>query len=538
MMSRYAALSKHWPWLPEGLGAFVLPVSALLCLLLPTYHDAASSLWKQEEHAYAPLLTALSFCLLFYRLRDIRPAPVAAPAAGMLLLSCGLVLYAVGRSQRVDLLELGALIPVMAGMIATLGGRAALRALRFPLLFLLFALPYPGWVIDSLTSPLKELIAAGAERVLYAAGYPVARSGVVLGLGPYRLLVADACSGLHSLIFLSALGLLYLHLTGNRTALHRSILVLALVPIALLANFFRVLILLLLTYYFGDAVGQSFWHDLTGLALFVSAFAVLIGMDGVLALLIRRPAVRSEKPCATETGLPKPGEKRVRSLAVSLALLAAVAGANMLTPTQPMAARRPVPDLNSGIPARLGDWTMENPALLPLVAPDVQAGVQRIYSQTVNRIYVNGRGERIMLAIAYGADQSDGALQVHRPEYCYKAQGFSLADPADGRIFTAAGELPVRRLVARLGSRIEPITYWMTVGNETALPGMRRKLAQLRYGLRGQIADGMLIRISSLGGDSGRAFRLHESFISELQQALPESLRAILAPSPASALSG
>ena len=534
MTNHCAALPKQWPWLPEGLGAFVWPALALLCLLLPSYHDAASGLWKLEEHAYAPLLTALSFCLLYYRLRTTRLAPDAGvPVAGILLLSSGVALYAVGRSQHIDLLELGACLPLMAGVIAVLGGRQALRALRFPLLFLLFSLPYPGWVIDSLTSPLKEWIAAAAESVLYAAGYPIARSGVVIGLGQYRLMVADACSGLHSLIFLSAMGLLYLHLTGRRTVLHGWLLALALLPIALLANFLRVLILLLLTYHYGDAVGQSFWHDLTGLALFVSAFVVLIGMDGALALLLRRPAPQPETPGAA--GTPQAGESRARSLAVSLALLAAVLGANALTPVNSLATKRQVPDLNASIPEKLGDWTMENQALLQLISPGLQASVERIYSQTVNRIYVNGRGERIMLAVAYGADQSSGELQVHRPEYCYKAQGFSLADAAEGRISTTSGELRGRRLVARLGSRVEPITYWMTVGNETALPGMGRKLAQLRYGLRGQIADGMLIRISSLGGDADKAFRLHEAFVADLEQALPENLGFVLARPPAAA---
>jgi len=532
MMSRCAALQKHWPGLPGVISPVVWSAFALLGLLLPTYHDAASGLWKLEEHAYAPLLTALSFCLLYYRGRSLGWVPDAGvPVAGMALLSSGALLYAVGRSQHIDFFELGACIPLIAGMIALLGGRPALRALRFPLLFMLLALPYPGWVIDSLTGPLKELIAIGAEHALYAAGYPIARSGVVLGIGPYRLMVADACSGLHSLIFLSALGLLYLHLTGRRTALHRSILVVSLVPIALLANFFRVLILLLLTYYFGDAVGQSFWHDLTGLALFVTAFVVLIGMDGALSLLIAKPAERLEeqrKHCATGTWM-QAGRERGRSLAFSLVLLAAAFGASALSPTQSMAAKRSVPDLNSAIPERLGDWTMENQALLPLVSPDLQASVQRIYGQTVSRVYVNGRGERIMLAIAYGADQSGSELQVHRPEYCYKAQGFSLTNSVDGHISTAAGQLPVRRLVARLGSRIESVTYWMTVGNETALPGVSRKLAQLGYGLRGQIADGMLIRISSLGVDSAKAYRLHQAFVADLELALPENLGFVLA---------
>ena len=100
-----------------------------------------------------------------------------------------------------------------------LGGRQVLRQMAFPLFFLIFVLPYPGWVIDSLTQPLKLMISQGAEWLLYLAGYPVARSGVLISLGQYRLMVADACSGLHSLIFLSALGLLYIHFTGPRRSL-------------------------------------------------------------------------------------------------------------------------------------------------------------------------------------------------------------------------------------------------------------------------------------------------------------------------------
>ena len=533
MMNRHAALTRQWSGLERAAGPLLWPFLALLALLLPSYYGAASGLWKLEEHAYAPLLTALSFGLIYYRLRAVRLLPDAGiPWLGLVLLSMGLAAYVVGRSQRVELLELGAVIPIMAGVLAVLGGQAALRAMRFPLLFLLFSLPYPGWVVDYLTSPLKELLSIGAEQVLYAAGYPIARSGVVLGLGPYRLLVADACSGLHSLLFLSALGLLYLHITGNRSALHRSILVLALVPIALLANFLRVLILLLLTYHFGDAVGQSFWHDLTGLVLFVSAFAVLSGLDGVLSLCARGRSAGFKEASASGARAPQAGPNSLRSLVLSLALLGAVVCTAMLTPTQPLAAKRPVPDLSAGIPKRLGDWSMENNALIALVSPELQASVQRIYSQTVNRIYVNGNGERIMLAIAYGGDQLGNELQVHRPEYCYQAQGFALTDLRDGYISTASGDLPVRRLVARQGGRIEPITYWMTVGDEATLPGIQRKFAQLRHGLKGQIADGMLIRISSLGGDAEQAFGLHEAFVADLRNALPQELGFIVARPP------
>ena len=516
---------------PGQPGWLALPALALLALLLPTYHDAAVQLWIGDEHAYAPLLTALSFCLVAYRLREIKLAPEAGVRAQELcLFAFGAALYVVGRSQRIELLELSALIPLVAAVLGLVCGRAAQRRARFGLLFLLFSLPYPGWLVDGLTGPLKVAISAGAESVLYAAGYPVARSGVVLALGQYRLLVADACSGLHSLIFLSALGLLYVHLTGYRPLWHRLALVAALVPIAVLANFLRVLVLLLLTYHFGDAVAQGYWHDLAGLILFVSAFAMLTGLD---AQLLRFGTKQEHGPAAVAQ--PSPAGRapatsgRARSMTVALMLLATAAGAAMLVPTRPYSAQRPVPDLNGQIPQRIGGWIQDEQGGTALVAPDLQSGVERIYSQTVARTYVDSQGRRIMLSIAYGGNQLGNALQAHRPEYCYKAQGFSLLASMDAMLPLRGGVLPVRRLVARQASRNEAITYWMTVGETAALPGIRRKLAQLRYGLSGEIPDGMLIRVSSLDGDAQRAFALQAAFIAEFQDALPRSLGFMVA---------
>lgn len=524
VMGRFASF-----WATYGMYAF--PLLALLLLLLPTYHDVALRLWKSDEQAYAPLLAALSFWLIWHRLCDLRLVPDAGmPVWGLLLLFLGATVYVMGRSQQIELLELGGCIPILAGVISIHGGRAALRRMRFPLLFLLFSLPYPGWLVNSLTGPLKEYISIGAESVLYAAGYPIARNGVVLGLGPYRLLVADACSGLHSLIFLSALGLLYVQFTGHRQVAHRLMLVTALLPIAVLANFVRVLILLLLTHHFGDAVGQGYWHDLAGVILYISAFAMLIVFDTLISKLsfLYGPKLASQRErdvMAITAAAPGWG----RSLAVSIVLLGAAACATMLTPTRSLAERRPVPDLESQIPASFGDWIRDNQADILLVAPDLQASVKRLYSQTISRTYVNRQGLRVMLSIAYGGNQLGNELQAHRPEYCYKAQGFTLLDSNDARIKLLSGDLPVRRLVARQHNRIEPITYWMVVGETPALPGIQRKLAQLSYGLRGEIPDGMLIRVSSLDGDLGRAFSLQESFISGLQNALPPSLHYIFA---------
>ncbi len=508
-----------------------LPVLAWLLLFGLASIDLAQRQWTFSDNAYAPWLLALALLLLVFRVYQLdRSQLSASPGAALLWWAVGAPLYAVGRSQQVELLTLLACIFLLAAVVLGLGGRWALARLRFPIGFMLLALPYPSWVIDRLTSPLKVWISIGTEELLYALGYPVARSGVVLALGPYRLLVADACTGLHSLVFLTALGLLYLHLTGPRPRWHRALLVALLVPVSLLANGIRVVVLLLVTYYWGDAVGQAFWHDVAGLVLYMSAFGLLVLADGLLfrwlgheAAAARRPAALAGQQARRQEDRHESGDAtrwRASLMLATLLLLTAVA-AQGLKPRQMMAEREPMPSLEQLVPLQMGEWTHDQGADTLLVAADLQANVQRLYSQTLSRTYVNQQGDRIMLSIAYGGQQLGIELQAHRPEYCYVAQGFSLLEVQQSVLPLSGQSLDVRRLVAVQNGRVEPITYWMTVGRHTTLPGLGRKLVQLRYGLLGEIPDGVLVRISSLDRDSVRAYAIHANFAAALQQAVP-----------------
>lgn len=509
-----------------------LPVLAWLGLFGLAVIDLAQRQWIFSDNAYAPWLLGLALLLLAVQTCQLdRNQLSASPGGALLWWAVGAPLYAVGRSQQVELLTLLACILLLVAVVLGLGGRQALVRLRFPIGFMLLALPYPGWLIDRLTSPLKVWISQGAETLLYALGYPVARSGVVLSLGPYRLLVADACTGLHSLIFLAALGLLYMHLTGPRQRWHHALLVAMLVPVSLLANGIRVVVLLLVTYYWGDAVGQAFWHDVAGLVLYVSAFGLLVLSDGLLfrwveagAKAARRPAALAGKQPAAPEAVPASEGGRARwssSLILTALLLLPAVAAQWLTPRQMMAEREPMPVLEQLVPQQMGDWLHDQGADTLLVAADLQANVQRLYSQTLSRTYVNAQGDRIMLSVAYGGRQLGNELQAHRPEFCYQAQGFSLLDAHQSVLPLAGQSLEVRRLVAVQHGRVEPITYWMTVGKQTTLPGLGRKLMQMRYGLLGEIPDGALVRISSLDGDSGRAYAMHANFVAALQQAVP-----------------
>lgn len=489
-----------------------------LTWLLASVAVSAWPAWQNAESAYGPLLGALGLGLLVWQARGLRPGGASdALVLGWTLLGAGLVGFVVGRSQDLVLGEMAGALMLLAGCAAILGGRTWLRAVRFPLLLMLFCLPYPAWLIDMATLPLKTWVSVAAESVLYTAGYPVARSGVMLGLGPYRLLVVDACSGLHSLIFLSALGLLYLHLSGPRRMFHWLTVVSLLLPIAVFANLLRVILLLLLTYHFGNSVAQSYWHDFAGIVLFITAFVILSGVDRIAGALFKR-APAAELPV---TPARSTSTRKIRAFpALTASLLLTIGLAALLKPTAELAETRPPVRIAELVPARFAGWQQDEHAVLALVAPEHQANLDRLYNQTLERVYVAADGRRVMLSIAYGSHQLGNALQAHRPEFCYTAQGFELVASADEQLVLADATLPVRRVIARQGRRVEPITYWMTVGDEPVVPGLRRKLAQLRHGLNGQIPDGALIRVSSLSGDAPAAFALQAEFIAELRQTL------------------
>lgn len=261
-------------------------VIGLLVLYVPTYIGLAAQAWELEENSHGPIVLAIVLWLLWRARKRVLSLPdTNARGAGWSMLCLGLLLYVIGRSQSIALLEVVSQIPVIAGAMLLFKGWAGVRAIWFPLLFILFLVPLPGLVVTALTGPLKQHVSAIVEQVLYTVGYPIARTGVVLSVGPYELLVADACSGLNSMYSLSALGLLYIHLLSYRDPVRVSLLLLTILPIAFIANIVRVLILVLVTYHLGDAAGQGFLHGFAGMVLFVVALGLLFVFDALLGRL-------------------------------------------------------------------------------------------------------------------------------------------------------------------------------------------------------------------------------------------------------------
>ena len=271
--------SRGIEWVPVFFG--------LAAMYVPTFVDLFMGLWRSDEQMHGPIILAV--CLyLFWSLRNtVQDAPVAPrPAIAWPLIAIGLVAYILGRSQDIILFELGSLLWILPALLLLQRGTAALKACWFPIFFLLFMIPLPGPIVDMLTLPMKTFVSWATEHILYALGYPISRNGVILYLGQYQLLVADACAGLHTLFSLEAMGLFYLHLTRHESWGRNTALAILIIPISLTANTIRVITLSLITYHFGDEAGQGFLHGFAGMVLFVVALVMVMGADALLGRLL------------------------------------------------------------------------------------------------------------------------------------------------------------------------------------------------------------------------------------------------------------
>jgi len=209
---------------------------------------------------------------------------------------------------------------------------------------------------------------------------------------------------------------------------------------------------------------------------------------------------------------------RLRALAIALCLACAGVLGHVIRPTHHLSDMGPKIDLETMFPRNFGDWQMDTRMPVAIVSPDVQAKLDALYNQLLSRSYVNSRGDRIMVSVAYGGDQSDGT-RAHRPDVCYPAQGFEILEKKHVSLQLAGRGLPVEHMLAKLGARVEPVTFWFTIGDHVAVSGTDQKLKQMRYGLQGVIPDGMLVRVSSIDPEADHAYALQAEFIRQMQAA-------------------
>lgn len=208
-------------------------------------------------------------------------------------------------------------------------------------------------------------------------------------------------------------------------------------------------------------------------------------------------------------------------------MLVCVAAASVMKPTTVLAEARSKVDLEKSIPQQFGQWRALQQSAGQIVNPQQTELLNKLYSQILTRTYLRPNGGMVMLSIAYGANQSDG-LALHYPDVCYPAQGFKVKLNQKADLTTTFGQIRVKQLDTQLGNRKEPVTYWSTVGDRVVQSGTEAKLAQLSYGFKGQIPDGLIFRVSTLSGEPENAYRLQQEFVGELLAAVSPEMRKFL----------
>jgi len=534
-MRRFATREAELPWW--------IALAGFAAMYLPLYWWAAFSenaLWQTDEHGHGALIL-LVLIWLFWGMREAIFAAPTRPSRrlGWTLFAIGLLLYVIGRVIGIAIFMFGSQPFVVAAILLLLRGPDAIRIAWFALFYFIFMIPLPGIFVDTVTGPLKQWISAIVVELLYRVGYPISRTGVIISIGQYQMLVADACSGLHSMYSLSALGTLFMYIMGRKSVLHNAIMLASILPIAFAANVVRVVVLVLVTYHFGDAAGQGFLHGAAGIVLILVALLLFFALDSLLGRILPPPgppsgsAEPSVDPATRATSDPAPADPRVPPLrgtgmqprwiawgAAALMCGAAIAG----IAGKPRAKDSDFPKLEAVVPKQFGEWAEVREHSNQIVDPETQQLLNSIYDQVLTRTYANKQGYRIMLSLAYGSDQR-GGLQAHRPEVCYPAQGFKVLSLDDGDLDTSKGAIHVRRLTTNMGQRDEPVTYWLTVGDHVIRNKFDKRMMEFRLMLTGQIPDGLLFRVSSIDKDAKRAFETQQRFVDALMGAVPADIR-------------
>jgi exosortase len=274
---------------PAGLWPIVVLAAGIALLAVPTMASVARISWSSEQGAHGPIVLATGAWLVIRAWPKVKPLLVPGSwAMTLAVLVPSLLVYTMARITGIVEIEAFALYGALLAAFYCLVGGAAMRVLWFPILYLAFIFPPPDSLVAAVTQPLKIAISHWAVDFLYLVGYPVANSGVTIQIAQYELLVAAACAGLNSMISLTAIGLFYVYLRHNANWRYAIVLMAAIVPVAVLANFIRVVLLILITYHFGDAVAQGFVHNFAGLTMFVIALLSIFALDKAASPLRRR----------------------------------------------------------------------------------------------------------------------------------------------------------------------------------------------------------------------------------------------------------
>jgi exosortase B len=282
---------------PQGkIFSYLALLASVLILFVPVFYDLFVNVWNSDTQSHGPIVLGIAIWFFYFKTNQILDKNQSFelnPVLGWFLIAIGAGIYLVGYSQSVYILSVLSLVTILCGLICIVFGLRTAFKYWFALFFFIFLMPWPTSVIDAVTQPMKIAVSYASEHLLYALDYPIARSGVILQIGQYKLLVADACAGLNSLFTLEAIGLLYINVINHQAFWRNILLAILIVPISFTSNVLRVCTLALITYHFGDEAGQGFLHNFSGMVLFLTALILIIAIDTLIQKLAEKFNIKS-----------------------------------------------------------------------------------------------------------------------------------------------------------------------------------------------------------------------------------------------------
>jgi exosortase len=267
-----------------------IPPLFIICLYFPLFRRLYMHNWATLDYHHAYFILPVSLWLSWRQCKlnkiSVKPSSFYENITGLILLTFGAFLFALGWRNDYSLISTFSLIPVLAGYICFMFGFKVLRLFWFPLLYLILLIPPPSGILDSITLPMRFFITNISQSFLTLLGYPVMREGLILSLNNNEIFMGAPCSGFRSLITLLSLGLVYTYISTGNIKTKMSLL-LFIIPIALLGNFIRVISVCLAVNHFGPSIGNSV-HDIGGYAVFIILIIGLITLENLCLKLEKK----------------------------------------------------------------------------------------------------------------------------------------------------------------------------------------------------------------------------------------------------------
>ncbi len=267
-----------------------IPWILTIVLYTHAFINLYSARWDAIDYTHAYFILPLSLLIVWLKRHEIsviarneatRQSRPTSYILHLTLLILGLAMFTFGWRWDYLFISTLSLIPLLFGICLFLYNKDLAKTLAFPILYLLLLVPIPIGVLDNITLPMRYAASVLSAHILTAMQYDIVREGLLINMGGHEIFMGAPCSGFRSLITMMSLGLVYIYFNKGKLS-KNLILFVSIFPLALIGNLVRIIALCLITFYFGEEAGQGFFHDFSGIVMFLIIILGLIGFEKAL----------------------------------------------------------------------------------------------------------------------------------------------------------------------------------------------------------------------------------------------------------------